>query len=257
MNTSRPSVSPSSRQDRPYKGHRQQRLQTAQAIASSTSHEIENSRPQNCRGLSQPVRRAWTRDRVSTPVLPYHIYKANNRRTVENQEESHFPKLPPELRNKIYAYAFDSATARYSSLYECYYISRVIEDAGFLLQSCRQIRFEAKAVVNTFSVIRNPLVPRMKDVLRELQHMVDCSALERLQEYQMYGAALQQDQKNFTKCGQDWLLKEKKAGFPVLSRVSEIDSIAVPWYGAYEANRSSWTEVWAQDWTVVRARSIP
>jgi hypothetical protein len=171
---------------------------------------------------------------------------------VENQEESPFLKLPPELRNKIYAYAFESATARYSSLYECYYISKVIEDAGSLLQTCRQMRYEAKAFVDTFSVIRNPLVPRMKDVLRELRHMIHWSALERLQVYQMYGAALQQDQKNFTRHGQDWLLKKKKAGFPVLSRVSEIDSIAVSWYGAYEANLSSWTEVWTQDWTVVR-----
>lgn len=89
MDTSRPSVStsantgsvsPSPRQDRPYKGHRQQRLQTAQVVASSTNHEIETSRPQNCRGLSQPVHRAWTRDRVSTAVLSYHIKLTNTER---------------------------------------------------------------------------------------------------------------------------------------------------------------------------------
>lgn len=69
-----------------------------------------------------------------------------------------------------------------------------------------------------------------------------------------YGAALQRNQKNVIRCGQNWLLKEEHTNFPSLSRVSEINSTALSWCPAYETERSSWTQMWPEDQMPVWAR---
>ena len=61
--------------------------------------------------------------------------------------------LPAELRNKIYAYAFDSASISplYQSLWEvdCG-LAHVAEDSRGLLLSCRQLRHEASRFLGTY-----------------------------------------------------------------------------------------------------------
>lgn len=118
-----------------------------QALASSTSHETETSRPQSSRGLNQPIRRVWLRHYVCISETT-ELYEAKDHRTQENQEQSPFLKLPLEIRNKIYAYAFDSATARPADWRFCNNISKVIEDAESLFLTYRQTRQEAQGFTN-------------------------------------------------------------------------------------------------------------
>lgn len=62
-----------------------------------------------------------------------------------------FPQLPPKLRNKTYAFAFDSGLAR---VYHSDRISLMIDDALALLASCRQTRHEVKTFGDTSITIR-------------------------------------------------------------------------------------------------------
>jgi hypothetical protein len=69
---------------------------------------------------------------------------------LKNQNNSPLLRLPAELRNAIYAYAFDHATAIYytAAKYECYDLG-VRHDGNGLPLACRQLHREAQPYVGT------------------------------------------------------------------------------------------------------------
>jgi hypothetical protein len=84
----------------------------------------------------------------------YYPHPTNPRSTQQNQVNSPLLRLPPELRNRIYAYAFSSATLKRDSIIIAiatypngYHTSTryyTVRDGAVLRRVCRQTRFEIR-----------------------------------------------------------------------------------------------------------------
>lgn len=61
-------------------------------------------------------------------------------------------RLPPEIRNKIFEYAF--STARVSASSESSTSICIVEDGSVLLQLCRQIRAEAASLKGSYTSLK-------------------------------------------------------------------------------------------------------
>ena len=83
---------------------------------------------------------------MQVPLLLRSLCNANPRSTQQNQTSSPLLRLPPELRNCIYAYAFDSAEftrgPKWAGKLDSYYIEC---EGAHLHRVCRQIRSEVHA----------------------------------------------------------------------------------------------------------------
>ena len=94
------------------------------------------------------------------------------------QPNSSFLRLPGEIRNKIYAYAFDSATLcnksparKYSGMFFVSSHWKALPDATALLLTCRQVYLEAIYFKSDFKIIQlHPAIrtPRLDDVLGKM-----------------------------------------------------------------------------------------
>ena len=91
------------------------------------------------------TRRSTTSRKLIDPL--HYLHPTNPRSTQKNQVNSPLLRLPPELRNRVYAYAFTSATLKCDSAIVGYRTSiryYIVRDGAVLRRICRQTRSEIR-----------------------------------------------------------------------------------------------------------------
>ncbi|KAJ8114972.1 hypothetical protein OPT61_g3266 [Boeremia exigua] len=145
--------------------------------------------------------------------------------TFENQTDSPLLRLPTELRHTIYAFAFDSATARAnpSAHDQPVSLSKVVNDTAALLVACRQTLHEAKKYKKTSIVILVPFDLEADNPLADLQAKIGLRNRKRVREVQMSRKTLERGHKCIEKVGNIWHHKNTADEFPALTQVTECD----------------------------------